>query len=100
MEILELQPGQRVVERGLVDVLRGQVLHIEVERHAAVDGRQPVAVLRGLLAVLQLGARTLLMRSSSMFAYTPSSVPKSCSSCMAVFSPMPGTPGCCPRNRP
>ena len=35
------------------------MLHIEVERHAAVDGRQPEAVLRGLLAVLQLGARTL-----------------------------------------
>ena len=35
------------------------MLHIEVERHVAVDGGKPVAVLRGLLAVLQLGARTL-----------------------------------------
>ena len=35
------------------------MLHIEVERHIAVDGGQPEAVLRGLFAVLQLGARTL-----------------------------------------
>ena len=35
------------------------MLHIEVERHIAVDGGKPVAVLRGLLAVLQLGAGTL-----------------------------------------
>ena len=35
------------------------MLHIEVERHVAVDGGEPEAVLRGLLAVLQLGARTL-----------------------------------------
>ena len=35
------------------------MLHIQLERHIAVDGGQPVAVLRRLLAVLQLGARTL-----------------------------------------
>ena len=35
------------------------MLHIEVERHAAVDGGKPVAVPRGLFAVLQLGTRAL-----------------------------------------
>ena len=35
------------------------MLHIEVERHIAVDGGKPEAVLRGLLAVLQLGAGAL-----------------------------------------
>ena len=35
------------------------MLHIQLERHAAVDGGKPVAILRGLFAVLQLGARTL-----------------------------------------
>ena len=35
------------------------MLHIQLKRHIAVDGGQPVAVLRGLLAVLQLGAGAL-----------------------------------------
>ena len=35
------------------------MLHIQIERHAAVDGGKPEAVPRGLFAVLQLGARAL-----------------------------------------
>ena len=35
------------------------MLHIQIERHIAVDGGKPVAVLRGLFAVLQLGAGAL-----------------------------------------
>ena len=35
------------------------MLHIQLERHIAVDGGKPEAVLRGLLAVLQLGTGAL-----------------------------------------
>ena len=58
-EVLEFQPGQQLIERGLVHFGRGQVFHIQLERRAAVDGREPVAVLRRLRAGFQLGAHAL-----------------------------------------
>ena len=58
-EILKLQPREQLVQRGLVHLRCGQIFHVQLERRVAVNRREPVAVLCGLLARLQLGTRAL-----------------------------------------
>jgi hypothetical protein len=83
-----------------------QRVEAELERHVAGDDREPAREVRRLAMLAKPFAASLAAprigssRPARARRRVSSSEAKVASSAAAVFRPTPGTPGCCPLNRP